>query len=141
VKGSTPEFISQSVSLERKFVAISKYCGVPMTPIRQTTPEAYTEAEVRKFFAALTDERRELAFELLLKTGLREREMTTLEWSDLTFGDSPTVTVQARKLHLKFRSKTGGGPLFNMAGDVNWSPRRSCRTRAGRRSLRVLQWR
>lgn len=73
------------------------------------TPEAYTEAEVVRFFAALVEERHTLAFELLLKTGLREREMTTLEWSDLTFGDKPTVTVQTRKPHLNFRSKTGKG--------------------------------
>lgn len=72
-------------------------------------PEAYTEDEMRRFFAALTEERHELAFELLLKTGLREREMTTLEWSDFKFGDNPTVTVQARKPHLQFRSKTGKG--------------------------------
>lgn len=73
------------------------------------TPEAYTEEEVRRFFAALEDERDILAFELLLKTGLRLREMATLEWEDLQLGKDPTVTVQARKPHLKFRSKTGKG--------------------------------
>lgn len=73
------------------------------------TPEAYSEQEVRRFFAALSRERDRLAFEMLLKAGLREREMTTLEWSDLLLEGNPTVTVQARKPHLKFRTKTGKG--------------------------------
>jgi len=72
-------------------------------------PEAYEEIEVRRFFAALTRERDRLAFEFLLKTGVREREMTTLEWTDLQLGKEPTVTIQARKPHLKFRTKTGKG--------------------------------
>jgi integrase/recombinase XerD len=45
----------------------------------------------------------------LLKTGVREREATTLEWTDLEFGDKPTVTILARKPHLEFRTKTGKG--------------------------------
>src|SRR4029077_2154468 len=73
------------------------------------TPEAYTEDEARRFFAALEDERDVLVFETLLKTGLRRREMATLEWEDVHLGKGPTVTVQARKPHLKFRSKTGKG--------------------------------
>lgn len=95
-----------------------KFCGVDHKTLlpyseRPTpddgTPEAYDEAEVRKFFAALSRERDRLAFEVLLKTGLREREMTTLEWADLNLGANPTVTVQPRKPHLKFRTKTGKG--------------------------------
>jgi integrase len=73
------------------------------------TPEAYEESEMKKFFAALSDERQSLAFELLLKTGLRMREMATLEWGDFHFGGSPAVTVQSRKPHLNFRTKTGKG--------------------------------
>ena len=38
---------------------------------------------MRKFFAALSEEGHELAFDLLLKTGLREREMTTPGREDL----------------------------------------------------------
>jgi len=72
-------------------------------------PEAYEESEVKRFFAALTRERDRLAFEFLLKTGVREREMTTLEWSDLDLSKDPTVTIQPRKPHLKFRTKTGKG--------------------------------
>ena len=73
------------------------------------TPEAYSEEDMRRFFATLTHERHRLAFEVLLKVGLREREMTTLEWGDLNMGKEPTVRVQARKPHLKFRVKTGKG--------------------------------
>lgn len=73
------------------------------------TPEAYEEFEMKGFFAALTRERDRLAFEVLLKAGLREREMTTLEWPDLNLGAKPTLTVQPRKPHLKFRTKTGKG--------------------------------
>ena len=95
-----------------------KFCGVDhkaLLPYNERptpddgTPEAYSEEELRKFFAALRDERHRLAFEVLLKTGLREREMTTLEWADLNLGKDPAVTIQARKPHLKFRVKTGKG--------------------------------
>jgi integrase len=71
------------------------------------TPEAYTEEEVKQFFNALSDERHRLFFEFLLKTGVREREATTLEWPDITFGANPTITIQAQKKHLKFRNKVG----------------------------------
>ena len=70
-------------------------------------PEAYSEDEVKQFFAVLTDERHRLAFEFLLKTGVREREMTTLEFLDLDLGSEPTVTIRARKPYLNFRVKTG----------------------------------
>jgi integrase len=71
--------------------------------------EAYDEATLRQFFASLTDERHRLYFETLLKVGLREREATTLEWGDFTFGANPTVTIQARKPYLNCRVKTGKG--------------------------------
>ena len=71
--------------------------------------EAYEESDMEKFLAPLRDVRKRLAFEVLLKVGLRERELTTLEWTDLTFGVNPTVTIQAKKPHLKFRTKTGKG--------------------------------
>ncbi len=95
-----------------------KFCGIDHKNLLSyqerpapddATPEAYEESEVRVFFAALTRERDRLAFEVLLKVGLREREMSTLEWTDLFLGGTPTVTIQARKPHLKFRTKTGKG--------------------------------
>lgn len=75
--------------------------------------EPYEVADLKKFFAALKDERHRLAFEVLLKVGLREREMTTLEWAtDLNLGTTPTVNVQPRKPHLNFRTKTGKGRII-----------------------------
>jgi len=63
---------------------------------RDPDPEAYTEDEVRMFLAAVTNERHALFFECLLKTGMRERECTHLEWSDINFADY-VVTVQGKK--------------------------------------------
>jgi integrase len=50
--------------------------------------EKYTDEEIRNFFGSLTDLQFIVAFELLLKCGLRERELTNLEWTsvDLTIG-------------------------------------------------------
>jgi len=45
----------------------------------------------------ITDERDALAFEFLLKTGPREREMTHLEWTDLNLGPNPTVKFQTKE--------------------------------------------
>lgn len=73
------------------------------TPIDET-PEAYTEAEMTKFFFVISKERDALAFEVLLKTGPREREMTNLEWTDLNLGPAPTVSFKVKR---GFRTKTG----------------------------------
>jgi integrase len=73
------------------------------TPVDET-PEAYTEAEMAKFFFAIAKERDALAFEFLLKTGPREREMTNFEWTDLNLGRTPTVTFRVKR---GFRTKTG----------------------------------
>lgn len=95
-----------------------KFCGVDHKTLLDKdqrprpddgVPEAYTKEEMKKFFSVLSDERQCLAFELLLKTGLRMREMATLEFTDFHFGENPTVTVQPRKPHLNFRTKTGKG--------------------------------
>jgi len=80
--------------------------------------EAYEESDMKKFFAALRDVRKRLAFEVLLKVGLREREMTTLEWTDLTFGANPSVTIQAKKPRLKFRTKTGKGRTIPLEANL-----------------------
>jgi integrase/recombinase XerD len=73
------------------------------TPVEET-PEAYTQEEMTKFFFVIAKERDLLAFEFLLKTGAREREMSHLEWTDLNFGPTPTVKFQTKK---GFRTKTG----------------------------------
>jgi integrase len=72
------------------------------TPVEET-PVAYTQDEMTKFFFNVVDERDALAFEFLLKTGAREREMTELEWSSLNLGATPTVRFGSRT----FRTKTG----------------------------------
>ena len=93
-----------------------KFCGVDHKTLLDKDqrprpddgiPEEYTPEEMKSFFSAIEDERQALAFELLLKTGLRMREMATLEFEDLHLGKDPTVTVQALKPHLNFRTKTG----------------------------------
>lgn len=73
------------------------------TPVEET-PEAYTVDEWSKFIFVVTDERDALAFEFLLKTGAREREMTYLEWTDLNLGPNPTVKFGTKE---GFRTKTG----------------------------------
>jgi integrase len=66
-------------------------------------PESYDEQQVATLLAACTEERDALAFELFLKTGLREREGTFLEWPNLEFAHG-VVTVR-NKPHLGFRIK------------------------------------
>jgi integrase len=70
----------------------------------EDTPEAYTEQEMTKFFFAISDERDALYFELLLKTGAREREASHLEWEHLDLGANATVSYKTRE---GFRTKTG----------------------------------
>ena len=72
------------------------------TPVEQT-PEAYTAEEMTRFFFNVVNERDALAFEFLLKTGAREREMTELEWSSFELGATPTVRFGSGT----FRTKTG----------------------------------
>ena len=67
-------------------------------------PEVYTREEMTKFFFNVANERDALAFEFLLKTGAREREMTHLEWTDLDLGANPTVRFGTKE---GFRTKTG----------------------------------
>lgn len=110
-----------SIATFLKFMAIDHKSLLPFN--ERPTPddpivEAYEEADMKKFFAAIRDVRKRLAFEVLLKVGLREREMTTLEWTDLKFGNNPTVTIRAKKPHLKFRTKTGKGRTIPLEGNL-----------------------
>ena len=93
-----------------------KFCGVDHKELlrederpspKEETPEAFSKFEMDKFFFVITDERDALAFEMMLKTGPREKELTHVEWSDLSLGDKPSV-----KYHCKpgFRTKTGRDP-------------------------------
>ena len=58
-----------------------------------------------KFLAACTTERDRLAFECLLKLGLREKELTFSEFSDLHFEDRYIFIHNKSQAH--FRTKTG----------------------------------
>jgi integrase len=74
-------------------------------------PEAFRQEEMDKFFFVITEERDALAFELFLKTGPRERELTNLEWADLEL-DFPRVWYRCKKDasgKFTFRTKTGKG--------------------------------
>jgi integrase len=51
----------------------------------KTMPEIYEPHELKAFFASLDDEYDQLLFDTLLTTGLREREATHLEWTDISF--------------------------------------------------------
>lgn len=68
-------------------------------------PEAYTQEEVQRFLAACNSERDRLAFEFFLKTGLREKELTHSEWSDIRWAQN--IIIIQNKPHYGFRTKTG----------------------------------
>jgi len=46
-------------------------------------PEVYKPEELKKLFASITDEKLKLTYELLLKSGIREREAVYLFWSNV----------------------------------------------------------
>lgn len=69
-------------------------------------PEIYTEKEIIQFFSVITRDRDRIAFEFLLKSGTRQREMACLLWTDITGGDHPVVRIQNHP-ELGFRTKTG----------------------------------
>lgn len=70
--------------------AFLRYCGVDVKAVapgrpkfEKTLPEIYTPAELKALFASVKDDRLNLIFDLLLKTGLREQEGMYLCWPDL----------------------------------------------------------
>ena len=74
-----------------------------------------------KFFFVVIKERDALAFEFLLKTGAREREMSHLEWTDLNLGPTPTVKFQTKE---GFRTKTGKARVDAFGA---WTWHQNCR--------------
>jgi integrase len=72
------------------------------TPVEET-PECYEEDEMTKFFFNIVNERDALAFEFLLKTGAREREMSELQWPELSLGSESTVQFGSDTFQTKSR--------------------------------------
>lgn len=58
-------------------------------------PEVYTPDELKQFFASVKDEKLSLTFELLLKTGMREREAVFLFWSNVDL-DAGTIKIVSK---------------------------------------------
>jgi integrase len=61
----------------------------------KTLPEIYEPGELKTFFASLTTDYDKLLFDLLLTTGLREREAMHLEWGDLSYAHK-TLQVKSK---------------------------------------------
>jgi integrase len=79
-------------------------------------PVAYSPDDLKKFMAALKNERHQLFFEFLLKSGMREKEATHLEWGEidwhtsninLTGSKEIRLVIDGKEKLLKFRTKTG----------------------------------
>ena len=61
----------------------------------KTMPEIFEPDQLKSFFASLKTDYDKLLFDLLLTTGLREREAMHLEWSDSNFSHS-TLMVKSK---------------------------------------------
>ena len=62
----------------------------------ETEPHVYSEAELKKFFEACTENKFLTAvFKCLLMSGLRKQELESLTWDDVDF-DSGTISVTAK---------------------------------------------
>lgn len=61
----------------------------------KTLPEIYEREELAAFFDSLTLEYDQLFFRLLLTTGLREAEVSNLEWQDVSFARR-TLQVESK---------------------------------------------
>jgi integrase len=86
-KGKSPRTVHNrhvSVIAFLKFAGLDCKALAPMRPkFEKRLPEVYSPEELKAFFASLRDERLYLTFELLLKTGLREREAVYLLWNNI----------------------------------------------------------
>jgi integrase len=83
------------ISLGFRDDALKKLAGERAPRFEKTLPEIYEPEELAAFFKSLETEYDRLLFDLLLETGLREREAMHLEWVDISW---------ARRL-LQVRSK------------------------------------
>lgn len=73
--------------------------GVPRPAHIQTTPDAWSDDQIRAYMAALHEHKHGLALQLGLVLGLRRGEICGLRWSDVDF-DRGTVTVCNQRLRL-----------------------------------------
>jgi integrase len=83
-----------------------KWCGVETKPLAPNGPpqavkrtvKVYTLEELDLFFSAIKKPYQRLVFNVLLKTGMREREAAYLEWHNFNF-ENETVTVLWKPEH------------------------------------------
>jgi integrase len=61
----------------------------------KTMPEIYEPYELKAFFQSLESDYDKLLFDVLLMTGLREREAMHLDWADISFARS-TLQVKSK---------------------------------------------
>jgi integrase len=73
----------------------TKHLAVKAPTFTEKTVEVYTPEEMKKFFSSLTDPYHRIAFEVLLKTGLRMQEAMFLRWHQFDF-KAGTLTVRER---------------------------------------------
>jgi integrase len=74
---------------------VKEVAGRRAPKFERTLPEIYSPDQLKKFFASLQTDYDKLLFDLLLTTGLREREAMHLEWVDFNFAHS-TLTVKSK---------------------------------------------
>jgi integrase len=63
---------------------VKSVAGKKAPKFEKTMPEIYEPADLKAFFGSLETDYDQLLFDVLLKTGLREREAMHLEWVDIS---------------------------------------------------------
>jgi len=89
----------------RRVMAVLKFAGIdtvkkqlPTAPrVEMKLPTVYTSDQLRRLFAA-AEEYERLAFQIALKLGLRDQELSTAEFSDIHF-DGRFFRVQSKPEH------------------------------------------
>jgi integrase len=64
---------------------VEKIAGKKAPKFEKTMPKIYEPEDLKPFFNSLDTEYDKLLFDLLLTTGLREREAMHLEWTDISY--------------------------------------------------------
>lgn len=107
IRGLEPRTISNRhvcVKSFLRFLDLDTKALAPTAPkYEKRIPEIYSPEELKALFASITDEHLSLAYELLLKTGLREQEAEFLYWENIDFAGSK-LKVRS-KPELGFRIK------------------------------------